>query len=138
MISKQSGWQQRLHEQLEAVRKQPFEWGRHDCAFFAAHAIDRMCVTNFAARLRVDLGWRDAAGAARVLASIEGGLTALVSDYLGEPSPRNLCREGDVMEVEVGGHRSLGIHEGHAVVAVGEEGRVIVPLELAMHGWRLG
>ena len=138
MICKKPGWQQRMHEQLEAVRKHPFVWGQHDCAFFAAQVIDRMCGTTLFAQLRIDLGWRDAASAARMVAAAEGGMTGLVSGYLGEPVPRNLCREGDVMEVEIGGRRSLGIHEGHAVVAVSEEGRAIVPLQHAVHGWRLG
>jgi hypothetical protein len=39
---KPEGWEGRLNEYIESRRFMPFEWGKNDCASFAAYAVEAM------------------------------------------------------------------------------------------------
>lgn len=130
-------WQERLAAAFETARALPFAYGTHDCALFAAYCVDRMTGSALARRIAEEHAYADEATATEVLAA-GGGLEALVTAYLGEPSPSALCRRGDVMLFSHGPAPGLGIHDGQQIIAPREGGGLAgVPTERALKGWRV-
>lgn len=136
IITRRSNWEELLALYIDRVRDQPFEWGQHDCAHFAAGAVK--AITG------VDLmeGWRgqytDARSAAEGLRA--RGLRTLkgaVCHYLGRPMHPVFARRGDV----VMRHKALGVCHGRGAWFVGavvnHEGLVHVALNECQAGWRI-
>lgn len=87
-------WPERLTEYLARHTDTPFRWGAHDCARFAAGAVQAITGRDV---LSVD--WADRAHAAHVLRSA-GGLVPAVDQALPRlPSPQ-WAQRGDVLLVQ--------------------------------------
>jgi hypothetical protein len=89
-------WEDRLRTYLDRVNDEPFRWGRHDCALFAADCIRAM--TGFdpgeAFRGRYDTK----TGAAEALREFGAGtLLRTVVSWLGKSKSIHLAQRGDIV-----------------------------------------
>ena len=150
-LRRHEDWPERLDAFLRARRAQAFLWGRHDCALFAAFAVEAMSGSEPAAAWRA--GCDSAAGALRALrAAGHADLASAVTAALGAPLENPLyARRGDVATVAVteamdggaaartGFPHALGIVIGRqiAVVRPGLEGLGAVPLLAVVTAWRV-
>lgn len=75
-----------LDDLLTRARARRFVWGRHDCATFAAEAVDAQMGTSFATYVRTHYLTEDAIAYLRLIKR-HGGLSALAQKLLGEPAP---------------------------------------------------
>lgn len=128
-------WQSRLAALVGARLQQPFEWGVHDCALFAADAVKAVTGVDPAAELRGT--YSTAAGAARVL-SERGGLDAIATAALGQPRAPLMARPGDVGLVLNDGRECLGVCTGSTWHVPGQSGLVALPLADAVSSWKVG
>lgn len=136
-MARRDDWAERLAVAFETARALPFAYGTHDCALFCAYCIDRMTDSTFAQQVKETLNYADEESAYAAI-NAAGSLEAVVTQFLGEPTPRLLCRRGDVMLYQRGGPPGLGIHDGQQIIAPSEGvGLAGVPLECALKGWRV-
>lgn len=127
-------WPRRLNAYIEAARFTPFAWGSHDCCVFCDDAVMAMTGESRMAELR---GAYTSARAAAGLIKRAGGLLAITSKYLGEPSM--ICaRRGDVVLFESLGHGpALGICIGPQFAAAGPDGVTFGDISAAQASWRI-
>lgn len=138
-MARREDWQDRLAAAFETARATPFAYGTHDCALFIARCVDAMTDGTLIAQIAEAFTYGTEEEAAALI-SAAGGLEALATQFLGYPSPRNLCRRGDVMLYDHGNGMGLGIHDGQQIIApvIGaRSGLTGVPLECGLMGWRI-
>lgn len=120
-MKRRPDWRTRLHEAVEAARREPFSWETgNDCAMFAANCVLAMTGEDPAARYRGR--YTTAHGALRVVR--EAGFADLAdaaADLLEEIHPSQ-ARVGDVAMVPV--DDALGWSVG---VVIGEQVAVLTP-----------
>jgi len=137
-MRRREDWPERLGAVVDAARRRPFEWGRFDCALFAADAVAAMTGEDLAAPFRGR--YRTRAGASRALrrAGYES-LEALCMALLGQPlDTPTLAQRGDVVLLEAGNGPQLGVCVGAQAAAPCEgEGLVFAPLSLWRTAWRV-
>ena len=120
---------------LSRHRDRAFEWGRFDCALFAADWLVALGRPDPAAQWRGAYAGVD--GARRILAEL-GGLSAIATRALGAP---RLCAfqaaRGDVALIEWSGGESLGVVDttGAGVAGASYAGFAAVPLRRARRVW---
>lgn len=133
-------WQDRLTRFLAGRARSPFQPGRHDCATFAAGAVEAMTGVDLAA------GWRGTYGdLGEGLAALEaagiGDHLALVSSLLPEIAAAE-ARPGDIAALRIGqaNLETLAVVQGAmAYVPVeGAAGFILLPMRLATRAWRVG
>lgn len=124
-LQRRPDWILRLMAWLESCHATPFAYGRHDCALFAAGAVEAMTGHDFAAPFRGRY------------ATLAGGL-------------RVLRRAGFADHVELAAHHLPAVHpayarQGDLLVFAGEAGRVLAVMqgqgayvltETGQLGWR--
>lgn len=123
-----------LQQYLDTVRNRPYEWGVHDCAMFAANAVDNMRGTSYG--LKVQEFGATSARAYRAL--LRGGRTleSMASEVLGEPVVKKI-EKGDVVLIGKGRRAALGIADPPLAYAAGNVGFVPVPLHTITRVWRI-
>lgn len=110
-------WEERLAVYLDRVREEPFAWGSHDCALFAAGAVRAMTGTDPAAGLRNT--YSDRAGAALALRERAAGtLLRTATAWLGRAKHPAFAQRGDLV---MRGPTTLGVCVGLHSWFVGEE-----------------
>lgn len=119
-------WHARLVAYLSDASRQPFEYGRHDCATFAAGAVAAMTGTDLAEAMR---------GRYRTL---KGGLRMLRRDGFAdhvefaaanfEEVPVARACPGDIAAVPGPDGQALGIVQGGAIYVLTPGGLGLVPL----------
>ena len=124
-----------LWDAIETAHAIPFAWGANDCVTFTAWVTDRIHGTDYLTQAKQQHSWRDKRSAVRALRAA-GGLEAATTAALGPPMPPALCTIGDVVLVRNRNRHLLAIHDGHAAVARGARGLVVLPLEQVVKGWR--
>jgi hypothetical protein len=89
-------WEDRLRTYLDRVNDEPFKWGRHDCALFAADCIRAMTGEDPGEAFR---GHYDSkTGAAEALRGFGAGtLLQTVTAWLGDPVSIHLAKRGDIV-----------------------------------------
>lgn len=95
-------WEKRLAAHVDDAMVRSFEWGQHDCALFAAGAVDAMCGTAIADEFRGE--YDDLAGANTILA-LRGWSTLAdaARQWCGEALERPLYgKRGDVVWIPAG------------------------------------
>lgn len=115
MLVRLPHWRSALSRCIEEALQRPFEWGRHDCALFAADAVLAMTGVDPAEVWRGR--YSTPRGAITVLR--RGGHDdhiAVAAGYLPEVHPSRAAM-GDIMEVETPEGAALGVLTG-AVIAV--------------------
>ena len=119
-------WRTRLSVHIAAHRIRPFAYGEHDCATFAAGAVQAVTGSDPAAGLT---GYTTRAGGLRRLR--RNGLedhVAFVASRFAE-IPVALAQQGDLAVIEAAGGLSLGVVCGAFVLApTRPSGLAVVPL----------
>jgi len=137
IIPRLPDWAMRLDDLIRRRRARPFEWGRHDCAIFAADAVLAMTDRDLAAGLR-GLGVRQALRHVRAV----GGMCHLVPDGLPPLTHTALAIEGDIALIEQparGFKRlALGVVVGGAVLGPARAGLASMPMHCAVQCWGVG
>jgi hypothetical protein len=119
-------WRARLGAHIAAHRTRPFAYGAHDCATFAAGAVQAVTGSDPAAGLT---GYTTRAGGLRRLR--RNGLedhVAFVASRFAE-IPVACAQQGDLAVIEAAGGLSLGVVCGAFVLApTRPSGLAVVPL----------
>ena len=134
MTQRLRDWQGRLCACLAERWARPFEWGRQDCALFAADCMLACTGSDPAADLRGT--YSDAAGAARIV-SAHGGLAAIAEARAGEEVAPQLAQIGDIGLVENAGRDCLAVCAGHGWIVPAADGLATATMESATRAWRL-
>lgn len=127
MSRKTEGWQIRLAAYLNDCSRRPLEYGQHDCALFAAGAVQAMTGIDLAE------GWRGRyttlRGGLRVLrAQGYADQVALAAAHLPETvSPR----PGDLAVIDAPHGPALGVVQGAMVYVLGDPILSLVPVSAA-------
>lgn len=122
-------WEQRLSAYITTLAARPFDYGRHDCALFAAGAVEALTGHNPAlpwiGRYRTELGGR------RLMrrAGFDGHVAGFRSLF---PQIRPVDRlHGDLAVLEHGGREIMGVSGGGVIHVLREDGLGLVPASAA-------
>jgi hypothetical protein len=139
-MEKVPNWRARYDQLIQDSQKQPFRWGEHDCAMFAARALDVQYDLGVVKFIQANHAYEGEDSAIQVIDEA-GSLEHLVSDILGVDSvPPGLLSVGDVALYDYGRPdfpHALAVHDGHQLLAPGENGLTYLRLDRALKGWRL-
>lgn len=122
-MSRRDDWHARFEAAVDEVKRQPFEWGRHDCAIgFVAHIVEAISGVDHARGFRGK--YRGERGA--LLAMKRAGfddLADLAASKLPEIHPSQ-ARVGDVLAFPDNGAlgSSLGICNGERALVLRPDG----------------
>jgi hypothetical protein len=115
-------WEERLGVYLARVEEEPFVWGTHDCAIFAAACIYAQTGVDLVEDIR---GTYDSqVGAAQILRDkAEGTLLRTLKAWLGDPVPVPFAKRGDIVMRDTTDRigRALGVCVGQYSYFLGEE-----------------
>lgn len=136
MTQRISTWEAALSAYLSEQRDRPFSHGTHDCALFAAGAVQAMTGHDPAADFRG--AYRSVAGSVRALKERGAGTLEATIDAMFPTIPAGFVRRGDL----VWNGESVGVSIGSVALFVGTDegknGLVRVPRAEWMKGWRVG
>lgn len=126
-LSRAPDWEERLAVYLDRVSDEPFAWGSHDCALFAAGAVKAMTGTDPAEDFRGT--YSDRAGAAAALKQHGAGtLLKTATAWLGHSKHPAFAQRGDiVMKDRTTLGVCVGLHSWFVGEEHGENGLVAVP-----------
>lgn len=134
LLQRRPDWPERLAQWLQAMRDEPFAWGRNDCVRFVCAAIEQMTGTDPWPRVT----WVDRAGALRALRGL-GGLRAAITQRLGPPLPSPAwAQRGDVLLLRGAatvGRPAAGLCVGAHWAGPGPCGVVQGPMSMALAAW---
>jgi hypothetical protein len=135
-MTKLSDWQARLNAYLARVWFRPFAYGAHDCALFAAGAVEAMTGVDPAAAYRGRYATQ-ADGMALLL--VEGGAMSPIAHarMLFDQVEPAFAQTGDLAAVETPEGRALGVVRGAVVYLAGRDGLVTLPVTRARHAFRV-
>lgn len=134
-IARKPGWRGALTHYVIATARDPFAWGKSDCAIWAAGAIEAMTGTDIARGFR---GYRSWAGGVRKARAkgFEDHVAYFAS--LFPEIPPSMAQIGDVACVPADGDTlAIGIVQGEGIYVPMPEGRGIVPLTSAIRAFRV-
>jgi len=94
-MTRRNDWEARLSDYMTRVSKTAFAYGQHDCALFAAGAVEAMTGTDFAAAYRGK--YRSVAGSIRALKRYGAGTLEATMDALFAERPIAFARRGDLV-----------------------------------------
>lgn len=136
LMTRYEDWPRRLREIVTARSTACFIWGQHDCALFAADAVQAQTGIDLAASYRGR--YRSASGSIRALKRYGAGtLEASVTECLGDPVDSRQASRGDVVLFESCYGPTLSICMGAVSVAPGPDGLVSVPMDKWVMAWRV-
>lgn len=124
-------WRPRLVAYLEEVRTRPFAYGTHDCALFAAGAVQAMTGHDLAAEFRGQY------------ASLKEGLKLAKGSHLQilrqhfESIPTAFAAVGDLALIGEVGFPALGIFEGEMILVLREDGLGLISRAAATQAWKV-
>lgn len=130
------GWEAKLSTYIESRRRRPFEWGAHDCATFAAGAVE--AITGGCPFIDAHTH-NTALQAERVLRRL--GCSDVI-DWailsLGDPLDITLmAQRGDVVGFDGSHGPTLGVCVGSSFAGPGPEGLVFLPMQHVAYAWRV-
>ena len=137
---RKQGWPEILAARIEAYRNEPFKWGVHDCALFAADVVQAMTGIDHA---RIFRGHYSTKGGAVEMMEWMGGFETIMGNALGKPldNPR-FAKRGDVILINNDrcfprGMEALGICIGHKCAYVGKKGLIFLSMKDWQKAWRV-
>ena len=133
-VIRREDWPMRLSGALESARNQPFQWGAHDCALFAADCVLAMTDRDFAAEFRGTYDSKDSAAAVLARESLEQIATRFLGERLASV---NLAQRGDVMHRVQGEVPALGICIGDQAIFLGLRAFLWVPVQECSAAWHV-
>ncbi|MDA3888699.1 MAG: hypothetical protein PF443_07845 [Allgaiera sp.] len=128
-------WQSRLISYLHDVLRRPFQEGMHDCALFAAGAVEAMTGEDYAAPYRGR--YTTTLGGLRILRK-DGydDHVALAAAHLAEV-PGAFAQPGDLAVIPTDDGPSLGVVQGDRVYCLLPIGLGLEPLSSATRAFRV-
>ncbi|MCW2365544.1 hypothetical protein M2341_000991 [Sphingobium sp. B7D2B] len=119
-LERKATWVENLSIYLANVADQRFEWGKSDCALFAAGAVEAVTGTDLAANFRGQYSsWREAARWLR--ANDFRSFEEAVSSKLGDPVHPAQAGRGDIVMRRSGNGNILGVCVGKHCWFLGDE-----------------
>ncbi len=134
-LAKTDGWQGRLITYVAGITYQPFVEGQHDCALFAAGAVQAMTGQDLAARWRGTYATTAKGLAALKRAGFADHIT-LVAAHFAEINARD-AMPGDIAVIEGPLGLALGVVQGAGVYALIDRGVGIVPVAHILRAFRV-
>ncbi len=144
-LTRKEHWATRaFHDFLLEWAAAPFEWGKHDCALFAANGILAMTGVDIAAPFRGR--YSDEAGAFAAVREICGGSTVedaaawcAAQHELAEWRFPRMAQRGDLVVLEESGRVIAGlVHlNGRHLVCAGENGLHRLPITDVKRAWHV-
>ena len=128
-LSRLPDWRPRLIAYLDEVRARPFAYGRHDCALFAAGAVEAMTGVDLAVDYRGRYG-----SLKEGLKLVRGRHLAILRDHLRPVSPA-FAQVGDVALIGEVGFPALGLVQGETILVLREDGLGLMPRAAATSAW---
>lgn len=130
-------WMARLMQAVETAQVLPFRYGLHDCCTFAAYCVDAQREDSRIGELMQRHHPYANEEEAYEYIETQGGLTGLVTHYLGEPMENpKFAAPGDVaLTRNRDGREIVGIIVGHNVVVPGSHGLVTFSVEGLLAAW---
>jgi hypothetical protein len=137
MLSRVTGWEDILAQEVERARHEPYRLGRHDCAIWAARVVARITGQDFGAGLAG--GYSSKSGAMRLMRELGGNLREAVTRRVGQPTvpPLQVPRGGPALWMDAKGEEHLGVCLGDRVATLATDGLSFVSLGDCACGWRL-
>lgn len=134
-MKRRPDWNARLHAYVDAVKRLPFDWGEHNCATFAAGAIEAMTGENLAN------GYRFKTERGALQAMKRAGFDNL-ADLAAAKLPEihiSQARLGDVAAIPTDSAFGyvLGIVNGETILALRPDGMGLAPLFTATRAFRV-
>lgn len=131
-IARYPDWRARLTAYLAAGAREPFAYGRHDCALFAAGAVAAMTGIDLAAPFRGR--YRSLRGGLRVMrAAGYADHVALAAAHLPACDPARAL-PGDLAVFDTPDGRALGVVQGPGVYVLGPSGALSIMPRTAASG----
>jgi len=127
-------WQVRFEAFIRERQLMPFEWGRNDCALFAADCVEALTGTRLLPKMR---GYRNARDALMMIDKA-GGLRSIAVYALGGFILPAYATVGDVVLIRVGKREALAVCNGGTAIGPGPDGIQAVPMSSAIAAWRVG
>ena len=144
-IKRKEHWATRdFHQFLIDHASKSFEWGSHDCALFAANAVQAITGTDIADDFRGK--YTTQLGAFRTISKVTSGSTvADAAAYcaakhdLTEHEHPLMAKRGDLVVINNGGDLIAGVVHlnGRHVVSVSETGLMMLPITNIVRAWSL-
>lgn len=130
-------WEARLANYLDRVAEEPFKWGSHDCALFAADCVSKMTGVDPAGAFRDK--YDTARGAAEALREHGAGtLFKTMKSIFDEPISVHFAQRGDVVMLDA---TTTGICVGRFSYFVGREegldGLIVLPTASCRYAFRV-
>ena len=144
MTLRYQDWPVRFERALEAFRDEPWRWGFHDCAMFAAHIVEAITGADCARGLR---GYKSARGAAAIVKK-KGGFFEMIDECAAKNKIKQcdpaFASRGDVViaehstDISFGGMAAgvVGLSGRHVAVAA-KVGWIWIPIETVLHAWKV-
>ncbi|WP_309086380.1 DUF6950 family protein [Chelativorans sp.] len=121
-------WRGRLFAYVEEVARKPFTWGHHDCALFAAGAVEAMTGHDIAAPFRAR--YKTLPGGMRLLKRKGSRDHAEYAASIFEEIHPSHAQVGDLAAIDDDGHIALGVVQGARIYVLRPEARGIGTVEL--------
>lgn len=136
-MKRKPNWRTLLAAYVEQVAHKPFAWGEHDCALFAAGAVEAMTGEDIAAGYRGR--YKTLAGGRRMLKRKGFDTHADLAASLFEVVHPSSAQVGDLAAIEVEGGMALGVVQGERIYVIGpDESRIgTVALSQAARAFRV-
>lgn len=144
-IQRRQNWDtQHFHQFLLDHANKPFAWGSHDCALFAANAVEAITGVDIAADFRGK--YTTQLGALRTISKITDGST--VTDAVAHCAEKHglvehvhplMAKRGDLVIIDNAGTLIAGVVHlnGRHVVSASETGLVRLPITNIVRAWSL-
>jgi hypothetical protein len=132
MQQRLSDWEQRLSDYLLSKRREPFEYGKHDCAHFVAGAVEAITGENPMAEITKD--YKSEIGSLRVLKELGFDNVEQFTDSKFTSTLIGFAQTGDIALHD----GSLGIVIGGKAVFVGEMGYTFIDRSEWSNAWEVG
>lgn len=129
------GWRGRLAAYLGTCAGRPFEWGTHDCALFAAGAIEAMTGEDPGAAFRGR--YRTFKGGLKALQKVGHADHVALAVALLDEVPPAFAQAGDLAMIQTPEGAAMGIVQGHRIYVLRPEGLATVDLLQAARAWRV-
>ena len=116
-MKRKTNWRPLLAAYVESVAHTPFAWGSHDCALFAAGAVEAMTGEDIAKGFRGR--YTTLAGGLRLLKKSGHNTHADLATSLFEEVHPSQAQVGDLAAIEVDGGMALGVVQGERIYVIG-------------------
>ena len=132
-------WEQKLVSRIEQSRGQPFKWGDHDCATFAASIIEELGgppgLNGF-----VSGRYKSGKDFANLMGTFKGGMKGVCEEAMKDfrQISINAAKRGDVVLLKKDGRFALGVSYNDKIGVLDEGGLHFVGKEFAVITWAIG